>query len=172
MPLLPVAFRRRLAALLIDAAVLALPVLVLLALSGAATGSVRAGALASLVLVALYFGVMESSAREGSLGKRLANLKVEATGGGRLDPLRAGLRALPLLAVPAVALAAAAGVAPHFVLEFAAVTALICAFALLQDGTGRCWHDRLTRSRVVHAGRFDSPGEDGAAGHFDTRVLR
>lgn len=94
-------FWRRLAAFLIDGAILSVPALLLgLALFRSAAALGQAGRLIGFAVALLYFGLLDSRLGGGqTLGKRLLRIRVEDRAGNALSPTCAVLRFL-IIAIP------------------------------------------------------------------------
>ena len=67
---------------------------------------------------------------------------------------------------------AADGLLPGWVAALAALVPVAALAALFADTRRRGWHDRMAGAVVVADTRYDSPGEEGHASYFDTRILR
>ena len=116
-------------------------------------------ALVTAVPLTVFLAVLESGARQATVGKRVLGLKVVGTGGERLSFATALLRNALKVAVPwtighaaAIALVSSPEVGPGLAVLTAAAYVLPIVYVItLFTGAGRTPYDRAGRARVVRA---------------------
>jgi uncharacterized RDD family membrane protein YckC len=147
----------RVIAYIVDGLVLAIPIVAVTIIfpgvtdpaTGVAAGASLIGSLISAAIIIVYVGFMDSSAKQGTVGKMALGLKVTDTSGARLSLGHAIYRAWPYyLAALAGVVDALAGTTPA-IAGILGVVALISCIVVAFTAKKQGIHDMMAGTLVV-----------------------